>query len=428
MNYDYPDGDYADAASRSSTTTSTYQQGLMWFLANDPRVPEKVRERGRAAGAWQGRVHRHRRLAAPALRPRGAADDLRLRDDPAQLPGHGRSPTTRSAWPPTPWTRTTASAIVDAGRPRPRTRGTCRSAASRPTRSPTASIVPKEAECANLLVPVCLSASHIAYGSIRMEPVFMVLGQSAATAACHGDRRERRRPAGRLRQAPERLLADGQVLDPAPVKKATPATKAPANPKKPGVKRVICFGDSITAGAYPGLLGGLLGDKVEVINAGVGGHSTTNGLSRIAGRRDRQAAGRGGRAVRDERHADRRRRGAYVPLKEYEANLATMIDACQKAGAKVVLMTIPPINEEAYFTRHKRPPFEKVGGLTKLLDDYRRGEARGGGEEGRGDRPVGVPRGQAGVAEQGRRASEREGREIIAAKVAEAVKPLVIAK
>src|ERR1019366_7676386 len=45
------------------------------------------------------------------------------------------------------------------------------------------SIVPKAAECTNLFVPVCLSASHISYGSIRMEPVFMVLGQSAATAA-----------------------------------------------------------------------------------------------------------------------------------------------------------------------------------------------------------------------------------------------------
>jgi hypothetical protein len=44
-------------------------------------------------------------------------------------------------------------------------------------------IVPKAAECENLLVPICLSATHIAYGSIRMEPVFMILGQSAATAA-----------------------------------------------------------------------------------------------------------------------------------------------------------------------------------------------------------------------------------------------------
>jgi hypothetical protein len=44
-------------------------------------------------------------------------------------------------------------------------------------------IVPKPTECANLLVPVCLSSSHIAYGSIRMEPVFLILGQSAATAA-----------------------------------------------------------------------------------------------------------------------------------------------------------------------------------------------------------------------------------------------------
>jgi len=73
-------------------------------------------------------------------------------------------------------------------------------------------LVPKAAECANLLVPVCLSSSHIAYGSIRMEPVFMILGQSAATAAVMAieDRvAVQQVDYARLRA---RLLADKQVL------------------------------------------------------------------------------------------------------------------------------------------------------------------------------------------------------------------------
>jgi hypothetical protein len=45
------------------------------------------------------------------------------------------------------------------------------------------SLIPKASQCTNLLVPVCLSSSHVAYSSIRMEPVYMVLGQSSAVAA-----------------------------------------------------------------------------------------------------------------------------------------------------------------------------------------------------------------------------------------------------
>jgi hypothetical protein len=74
-------------------------------------------------------------------------------------------------------------------------------------------IIPKAGEAGNLLVPVCLSATHIAYGSIRMEPVFMILGQSAATAAAlaldgHVPVQEIKYPDLRAR-----LLADQQRLD-----------------------------------------------------------------------------------------------------------------------------------------------------------------------------------------------------------------------
>ncbi len=74
------------------------------------------------------------------------------------------------------------------------------------------SILPREKECNNLLVPVCVSSSHIAYGSIRMEPVFMILGQSAATAAVLSIRQKtspQRLSYDALRTV---LLQDGQRL------------------------------------------------------------------------------------------------------------------------------------------------------------------------------------------------------------------------
>jgi hypothetical protein len=74
------------------------------------------------------------------------------------------------------------------------------------------SIVPKAGECENLLVPVCLSATHIAYGSIRMEPVFMVLGHSAAAAACLALDQNASVQNVDVKKLQQQLLAEGQVL------------------------------------------------------------------------------------------------------------------------------------------------------------------------------------------------------------------------
>ena len=70
----------------------------------------------------------------------------------------------------------------------------------------------------NLLAPICVSSSHIAFGSIRMEPVFMILGQSAATAsviAIDCDMSVQDVPYQKLG---ERLLRDGQILEAANAK------------------------------------------------------------------------------------------------------------------------------------------------------------------------------------------------------------------
>jgi hypothetical protein len=77
-------------------------------------------------------------------------------------------------------------------------------------------IIPKASEATNLLVPVAVSSSHISYGSIRMEPVFMILGHSAATAAAISIDDEVNVQDVSYEKLRERLLADGQVLQLSP--------------------------------------------------------------------------------------------------------------------------------------------------------------------------------------------------------------------
>jgi hypothetical protein len=201
----------------------TYQQGLMWFLTHDERVPAAIR---RAVGAYG--------LSPTDFRETGGwphqlyvREGRRMVSDYVMTEANCRGVVAddRSGWLSTTWTRTIASDARRGHRFQNR-----RAAIDYPQRGdvqvhvpgpyPVAyrSIVPKRSECANLLVPVCLSASHIAYGSIRMEPVFMVLGQSAGTAASMAI--DAGVPVQQIdyTKLRARLLADRQMLD-APAKK-----------------------------------------------------------------------------------------------------------------------------------------------------------------------------------------------------------------
>lgn len=209
-NYTYPDADYA-TREHIWKDHIAYQQGLMWTLANHPRVPEKVRQHFTTWGLSKDEFPDtdnwpHQLYVREACRMVGAyvmtehnCRGTRTVDDPVGLAAytmdshHVRRYVTKDGF-----VRNEGDVQIGGFPPYP--------VAFR-------SIVPKAAECSNLLVPVCLSASHIAYGSIRMEPVFMVLGQSAATAAALAIDAKTDVQAVAYPKLRERLLADKQVLD-----------------------------------------------------------------------------------------------------------------------------------------------------------------------------------------------------------------------
>ncbi len=209
MNYEYPEGDYA-TRQRIIEEHINYQQGLMWFLANDPRVPKNIqaeintwglpRDEFTETGGWphQLYIREARRMISDYVMTQHECQGQRVAPHPIALAAYTMD-------------SHHVQRYVDSDG-HPRNEGDVEVGGFSPYPIDYAAIVPKRSECTNLLVPVCLSSSHIAFGSIRMEPVFMVLGESAATAAALAidastpvqdiDR-------GALR---ERLLADQQVL------------------------------------------------------------------------------------------------------------------------------------------------------------------------------------------------------------------------
>ncbi len=210
MNYDYPEASYA-RRREIIAEHETYQKGYMYFIANDPRVPEDVRsvmaEWGLPKDEFTDNGHwPHQLYIREARRMIGKFvmtehELLKKKPTPDSV---GMGSYTMDSHNVQRYV-TPEGTVQNEGDIGVGTQG--------PYEIAYGAIVPKDDECRNLLVPAAVSSSHIAYGSIRMEPVFMILGQSAATAAVHAIEdgvAVQEVEYGKLRA---RLLADGQVLE-----------------------------------------------------------------------------------------------------------------------------------------------------------------------------------------------------------------------
>ena len=188
QNWNWPEASYAER-EKILAAHLKYQQGLMWTLANHPRVPENIRNEVSRWGTckdefkdgfgdgWQKQlyVREARRMVGEYVMTEANCRGKLLAKRPIAMGAytmdshHVRRYVTSEGY-----VRNEGDVEVGTdsnGRRFP------------PYPIDYGAIVPKRAECANLFVPVCLSASHIAFGSIRMEPVFFALGQAAGTAA-----------------------------------------------------------------------------------------------------------------------------------------------------------------------------------------------------------------------------------------------------
>lgn len=179
MNYEYPDGDYA-TRERIWQEHVDYTKGLLYFLTHDERVPSKLRDQVSRFG-WakdefvdndnfptQLYVREARRLNGEYIMTQKNCQGEETVGDAIGMAAYGMD-------------SHNCQRIITNGMVK--NEGDVQYHGFPPYPISYKSITPKREECTNLLVPVCISSTHIAFGSIRMEPVFMVLGQSAAVAS-----------------------------------------------------------------------------------------------------------------------------------------------------------------------------------------------------------------------------------------------------
>lgn len=209
FNYDYPEASY-ERRKEIIKEHENYQKGWLYFVANDPRIPKDVQQEMRRWG-----------LPKDEFADNGNwSHQLYIREARRMVGNYVMTENHLLKKQPTPESVGMGSYTIDSHNVQRyitpegyvQNEGDIGVHLSAPYEIAYGSLTPKRGEVANLLVPVCVSSSHMAFGSIRMEPVFMILGQSAATAAVmaiDADQAVQDVPYAKLR---ERLIADGQIL------------------------------------------------------------------------------------------------------------------------------------------------------------------------------------------------------------------------
>ncbi|MFS0612795.1 FAD-dependent oxidoreductase [Lederbergia ruris] len=208
MNYDWPEGSY-ERREEFFQEHVNYDLGLLYFLANDERVPISIRaevsewglpeDEFVETGHWPPQLYireARRMISDYVMTDHNCLGQSSVHDSVGLASYHMDSHHCRRV-------------VID---------GRCVNEGD--VQVPTSpfsisyrSIRPRSSECTNLLVPVCLSSSHIAYGSIRMEPVFMILGQSAGVAAVLALRNKVNVQEVKYHDLRTELLRCGQVLE-----------------------------------------------------------------------------------------------------------------------------------------------------------------------------------------------------------------------
>ncbi|MEI6233658.1 MAG: FAD-dependent oxidoreductase [Planctomycetota bacterium] len=179
-NWEYPEASY-EKRREIEKDHETYIRGFLWTLANSPRVPETIRKKAAAYGLakdeftdnggwpWMIYIREARRMVSDYVTTQLNCESKRVAEDPIALGSFGMD------------SHVVQHFVTESGRAQ--SDGVIWHVPPKPYGISYRSIVPRKGECENLLVSICLSASHASYGSMRMEPVYMAVSQSAAIAA-----------------------------------------------------------------------------------------------------------------------------------------------------------------------------------------------------------------------------------------------------